>query len=638
MKVKNLFLGSLACLAFAACSNDDDPVVNTGAQSESHTYMLVNIATPTGTRAVYDTNSDSTNEFEDGSESENAIKNALFIFFNDANNVTEVVYPDNLSYKDNNTNSESPYVERITKAVLALKNPEAQPSSVLAVVNYPEGWSATGTDASEISEGVSYSDVLAKIKDCSNTTNFVLSNSSFNGEARTKIDPTKHLFTSSGSMPTEDELEKNAVDIYVERVLARVDVQYNTNVTAENIITPNINSTSDSDKDIISYRVPTATVSEDGTLSVTWEDKSIKIVSEVENLHLSYTSPVSYVIKNEPSSPTDWSTSFTWQDPDNMRSYWAKSVASTDFGSDTWGFNKYGATSPTAVSDVANSSTNEYQFYCQENTSSLKTANSTATKLVITAKHEIQTATDSDGSISWTKADEQDLVRYMTYYYLASDFKYVVNNVLKDYYYVASTNGENNTYSNDWSKWITLTRKNTSSKDKAYVVIPTVLETVGSGENASSLATAIYTKSATTEDPWEEVKSANGENETTISTTAGVKAYLEAAITKAMTTDIWCWQDGKAYYYVDIEHLSHSADAPCYAVVRNHIYQLNLASIKGLGTPVFWPDTDNDGTSDDDDDEEIEPEKPSDEAFYVSCRLNVLKWRLVQNQDVNIGW
>lgn len=80
------------------------------------------------------------------------------------------------------------------------------------------------------------------------------------------------------------------------------------------------------------------------------------------------------------------------------------------------------------------------------------------------------------------------------------------------------------------------------------------------------------------------------------------------------------WRDGKTYYYLDLKHLNVNPDADAnktkggYGVVRNHIYEVELNTIFGLGTPVLIPD------------EEIEiiPQKPTPDAFYLGARINIL--------------
>ena len=80
------------------------------------------------------------------------------------------------------------------------------------------------------------------------------------------------------------------------------------------------------------------------------------------------------------------------------------------------------------------------------------------------------------------------------------------------------------------------------------------------------------------------------------------------------------WNDGKTYYFANI---MQSATVP--GVVRNHIYDINLKKVYGIGTPVYEPD------------EEIVPEQPTDEDTYVAAEIKILQWRLM-TQDVEFNW
>lgn len=85
------------------------------------------------------------------------------------------------------------------------------------------------------------------------------------------------------------------------------------------------------------------------------------------------------------------------------------------------------------------------------------------------------------------------------------------------------------------------------------------------------------------------------------------------------------YADGQTYYYVDIKHLGTSGKTAEYGIVRNHIYDIEIQSIKGYGTPVFIP-----GGS------IVVPETPiEEEGVYVAAKINVLSWRVVK-QGVNI--
>ena len=79
--------------------------------------------------------------------------------------------------------------------------------------------------------------------------------------------------------------------------------------------------------------------------------------------------------------------------------------------------------------------------------------------------------------------------------------------------------------------------------------------------------------------------------------------------------------NGKSYYTVDIEHLGTNHIK---GVVRNHSYVITVDGISGLGTPVYNPNT-----------VVTEPIKPEETTSYVSARINVLSWKIV-NQNVTL--
>ena len=83
------------------------------------------------------------------------------------------------------------------------------------------------------------------------------------------------------------------------------------------------------------------------------------------------------------------------------------------------------------------------------------------------------------------------------------------------------------------------------------------------------------------------------------------------------------YAEGQTYYIVDIEHLG-TAGAK-YGVVRNHVYQIDIESITGYGSPVYSGDIGY-----------IKPEYPTvEEDSYVAARINVLSWKVVK-QGVDI--
>ena len=81
------------------------------------------------------------------------------------------------------------------------------------------------------------------------------------------------------------------------------------------------------------------------------------------------------------------------------------------------------------------------------------------------------------------------------------------------------------------------------------------------------------------------------------------------------------WNNGMSYYYIDIEHFGTGTTAV--GLVRNHLYDITIEKISGLGTPVYDPT------------KIITPEKPVDEYSFISAKINILAWKLVQ-QNVTL--
>ena len=86
---------------------------------------------------------------------------------------------------------------------------------------------------------------------------------------------------------------------------------------------------------------------------------------------------------------------------------------------------------------------------------------------------------------------------------------------------------------------------------------------------------------------------------------------------------IW---NGMSYYIVNIEHLgttekdaSNVYQPAFYGVVRNHAYEITFTGVKGLGTPVYDPET-----------VYPEPVTPENTESYVAAEINVLAWHLVK--------
>lgn len=78
------------------------------------------------------------------------------------------------------------------------------------------------------------------------------------------------------------------------------------------------------------------------------------------------------------------------------------------------------------------------------------------------------------------------------------------------------------------------------------------------------------------------------------------------------------YPNGNTYYFTEIEHFG-SNEKHNYGVVRNHVYNININSISGYGTPVISDIID-------------EPQIPlEDKETFVSAQINILSWKIVEN-------
>ena len=99
-----------------------------------------------------------------------------------------------------------------------------------------------------------------------------------------------------------------------------------------------------------------------------------------------------------------------------------------------------------------------------------------------------------------------------------------------------------------------------------------------------------------------------------------------AATIMAKYAEVLVWDDGKAYFFTAVEHLGNALTGTDYGVVRNHIYNLTVSKIAGLGTP-YVPGIGGDGG---------DPVVPEEVDYELQAKINILKWKVV-SQDVQFG-
>lgn len=324
MKLSGFLVGTLACTLFAACSNEENSAINSGQEEEQLSYVAVNIvnANPTGSRV-------DGGKYENGEGLENTITKARFYLFNasgDPYTVTTNEAPGAVAatnYVDITTledqGKDEPNVESIKKGVLVFKGTTTElPTSIVAVLNPP----ATLTGSKSLS------DLQTAIADYSSTTSFVMSNSVYASEG-TEVVATDIVGKVAQSQP---DAEANPVDIYVERVLAKVRVTFR-NADKEN-----------------QYKV-----SEDGEPAV---------YAKILGWAVTRTADKSNLLKDIDPDWDDMTLGFTWNDEPFHRSYWAttSTTVTLEKKSQDEIINDQKPATPEGATNIS------VPRYCQENT------------------------------------------------------------------------------------------------------------------------------------------------------------------------------------------------------------------------------------------------------------------------------
>lgn len=324
MKLSGFLVGTLACTLFAACSNEENSAINSGQEEGQLSYVAVNIvnANPTGSRVEG-------GKYENGEGLENTITKARFYLFNASGNpytvttnedqgaVAAINYVDITTLEDQG--KDEPNVESIKKGVLVFKGTTTElPTSIVAVLNPP----ATLTGSKSLS------DLQTAIADYSSTTSFVMSNTVYASEG-TEVVATDIVGKVAQSQP---DAEANPVDIYVERVLAKVRVTFS-NADKEN-----------------QYKV-----SEDGEPAV---------YAKILGWAVTRTADKSNLLKDIDPTWDNTTLGFTWNDEPFHRSYWAttSTTVTLEEKSQNEIINDQKPATPEGATNIS------VQRYCQENT------------------------------------------------------------------------------------------------------------------------------------------------------------------------------------------------------------------------------------------------------------------------------
>ena len=581
-------LASALMLTVASCSSEDvaggDAQNGKGATS----YLAVNIENVGSAPAsrAYDQGNGT---YEDGTDAESKINKVRFYFFNgdgtpyllvnnDATQQTSVNYLEQTVEKDGNDHDHT--AETKTKAVLVLNGEtKAIPASVIAVIN-PEVLDNTTLHSGTMTlSELRTSATGSKFYDATN--GFVMSNSVYEsaGQDVCSTPVANHVFASS------DAALKKPVDIYVERVNAKVNAKIDADYVRTNETEKAWSKNAEGKYQINVGNIDVTTYAENTNATPT--TKTYPVYAVVQGWQVADADGKAEVCKQ---INTSWYAGelgiSPWTTSDYHRCFWSKSVP---FTSGAQG----GVNQPVnpKFEDIKLSLSGDFSttpVYTLPNTPTEVIANprtslNTLTKLIVAAKLVYK-----DGNGDYKPAQ---ICQYRGLTYLGEDaVKKQIAGSFTQYFKKASDASGATIYKSLEASDIAFKTAPGSSEVKNYEVVATLASTVGD----------LYVK--------------NGEAWTKVPNKDDVNAALAKEEAQVRSTD------GATYYYTPIKHLGTPGTLGEYGIVRNHSYQVTIQNIKGFGTPVYDPK------------KEIDPMVPSDENTYLAASIKVLSWRVVSSK------
>ena len=582
-------LASALMLVVASCSSEDVAGVDAQNGKGTTSFLAVNIEN-VGSAPASRAYTQGTGSYEDGTTEESIINKVRFYFFNgdgtpyllvnnDATQQTSVNYLEQTVEKDGNDHDHT--AETKTKVVLVLKGEtKAIPASVIAVIN-PEVLDNTTLHSGTMTlSELRTSATGSKFYDTTN--GFVMSNSVYEsaGQDICSTPVANNVFSTS------DKALRNPVDIYVERVNAKVNAKIDKNYkrTGE---TENAWSQNAEGKYQIKVGSIDVTTYEENTNS-TPTTHEYPVYAVVQGWQVADANGKAEVCKQ---IKTSWFAGELginpWTTSDYHRSFWSESVPFNS-GAVT-GANRPVNHSFNAINMPLSDVFAATPVYTLPNTPDAvvknpKTSDNDLTKLIVAAKLVYKDADDS------YKTAQVCQYRGLTYLGEEAVKKQIVGGFAR--YFKKTTTESGDVYksieASDIAFKTVVPGSPESSEVKNYEVVATLASTVGD----------LYVKNG---DAW------------TIAPKDDVNAALAKETAQVRSTE------GATYYYTPIKHLGTPGKLGEYGIVRNHSYQVTIQNIQGFGTPVYNPD------------QEIDPIVPSDNNTYLAASIKVLSWRVVSS-------
>ena len=586
----------LACSAMVACTNDDVLENNElGNKEAMDAFVSVKLVMSDGvySRATTD------GGYEAGTDYESTINetNSIFLFYDVNGNwvtsgklVTQT--PANPEVKGDHEQANSYNGDMY----IALSGPEgelAKSAQVLTVINYSDCESLKQLTLTQALETITNTtdDAITATGDFLMTTStyFETTAGTENDVNSDRLSNTTKI-TSDNICATQDAAKKAPVKIYVERASAKVEVEFESDP---------YDVTGSEDQ----VESDEANGAQGGDLVVDGNLQAVKIT--VTGVKLNNVNEDTYLTKR---LLADWATTApfaSWNIPGNYRSYWAEG---TKYSTTVWGDATNGSVL-TSYSYSEATIASETPMYCYEQTvanPNVVADRSAAVQFpnvpTILVAAKISDVKDNEGN-----AYTGHLFQYGGIFYTEDNYINLILKQLKDngYEKEGATDGS---YTSIVKDDLTIDSdgtlsgiKITASKDATYV------KNVRSVSDESGVAT--YTATPSSVDEINAFLNGGTFKVDETETTFNGLDYVKDAIGYA---------NGKCYYQIPIEHISSSAAAPCYGVVRNHLYRLTISGVKHIGEAVFDPTVKIPQI----------PEKSTE--YYMAAELHVLSWHVVE--------
>lgn len=591
MKKNTMFssvLASALMLVVASCSSEDVAGVDAQNGKGTTSYLAVNIENVGSAPASRSSYNQGNGTYEDGSEAESKINNVRFYFFNGDGTPYLLVNDDpqktpvnflerDIKTDDLNGNDHDHTAELKTKAMLVLKGEtKAVPASVIAVINPAALDNSTLHSGTMTLSELRTSATGSKFND--KTEGFVMSNSVYESAGQDVCSTP----VANSVFDTADKALSKPVDIYVERVNAKVNAKIDADYVRTNETEKAWSKNAEGKYQINVGNIDVTTYAENTNATPTKETYPVYAV--VQGWQLADANGKAELCKQ---INTSWYAGelgiSPWTTSDYHRCFWSKSVP---FTSGAQG----GANHPVnpTFKGITQSLSDDFSaepVYTLPNTPDVvvtnpKTSDNTLTKLIVAAKLVYK-----DKNNTYHPAQ---VCQYRGLTYLGEEAvkKQIVGGFAR--YFKKTTTGGVDVY------------KSIDASDIAFKTVP------GSSEVKD------YEVVAKLADDNVELWVKNGQ-EYTKADNAIVNAALAKEEAQVRSTE------GATYYYTPIKHLGTPEKLGEYGIVRNHSYQVTIQNIQGFGTPVYNPD------------QEIDPIVPSDNNTYLAASIKVLSWRVVSS-------